>query len=459
MKKQLLSGIAVGLMVALVPTVVLGSSWDSVTEVAKEANEEASEKVVNPRSGAFWDKLKTADTPGNDMIETKYAGSHERAFNDTSTYNKSLASKAKAKAQAAQAIADKKYNVLTNTAKEGMEEINRANDNLRETLSNQKAVLDNKVTEAQEAVNTLQRAYDTASESEKEAIEKQLEAAKKGLETAEDNRDNFQKYMDLKETEMSAPGDIAAAESELEDANARLEIARQNQIGNPSPENEAALKAAVQEQTAAQENLNNVTNKASEASKAIADAETAAKAGLSEEETTAFNIAVSDQKQVVEYENSKIADAEKEFNDARKEALQADSVKNAMQSVARYEGTQADVDEAVASFKNELDTDAENERARREEQRVQYSESVAAENQQKRDEYQANLEQQRAANQAARDRQELLSGKKITNAIKETTSPITDATKTLSSGVKDVTTGIQKGVGDAVYDAYKYITE
>jgi len=455
-------------------TVDKQSSANSQARTEKLKSEQAqkasavskAEAQANMRKGAFWDALATVDTTkGDNFIDKEYSGIYQRAFDDTSTYAKSLAAAAGANLKTAQGNLTDKQNALANATSKANAQKNAANNELASQLDKQLAAQESKVAAAEGAVAEAQKAYDNAKTPEEKAAAKaKLDEAESNLADAQLSRDEFAKYADLQkqqnqvqEEKRAADKNLAAAEEAYKAASNTPCAKKDSACLQKQADAEAAYQKALNQRNAANEKLTNVSNEA-EISKDLAAL------NMTDDEIKALDSSLKKQQDAVKTANSQIGDAQKAVDNAQKNVDNAQAQKDIMDKVAAGTMTQAEADQAMKGFAKEQEiqskiqeaekkahTDAENAQKALEAHKRQEEAAEKAK---------IKTEQRNLEIQQANERYELLSGQLLGNAIRDNvTNPITSATKSVtdyvSGGIKDV----QTGVGDALYDAYKSITK
>lgn len=455
-------------------TVDKQSSANSQTRTEQLKSEQAqkasavskAEAQANMRKGAFWNALATVDTTkGDNFIDKEYTGIYQRAFDDTSTYAKSLAADAGANLKTAQGNLTDKQNALANATSKANAQKNAANNELASQLDKQLAAQESKVASAEGAVVEAQKAYDNAKTPEEKAAAKaKLDEAESNLANAQLSRDEFAKYADLQKQQNQVQEEVRAADKNLAAAEEAYKAASNTPCAEKDSaclqkqaDAEAAYQKALNQRNEANEKLTNVSNEA-EISKDLAAL------NMTDDEIKALDSSLKKQQDAVKTANSQIGDAQKAVDNAQKNVDNAQAQKDIMDKVAAGTMTQAEADQAMKGFAKEQEIQSKIQEAEKKAHTDAENAQKALEAHQRQEEAaekaKIKTEQRNLEIQQANERYELLSGQLLGNAIRDNvTNPITSATKSVtdyvSGGIKDV----QTGVGDALYDAYKSITK
>lgn len=435
-------------------------------QAEKSAAVSQTSALANMRKGAFWDALGKVDsTKGDNFIDSNYAGSYQRAFDDTSTYAKALAGDAAATLKSAQGNLTDKQNALADATQKANESKENADKELASALDQQLLAQENKVAAAETALAEAQQAYDNASTPEEKAAAKaKLDEAQSNLTDAQISRDEFEKYADLQkqqnqaqETLNSANNDLAKAEAAYKEASSTPCASGDTACLQQTEEAAAAYEAAKNKQSAAKENLDNLSAQ-------TADARMMAETNMSEDEIKALDSSLANHQKTVNTANEQINTAQAAVDNAQKTVDNAQKQQDIMDKVAAGTMTQEEADQAMKNYAKEQQVQSEVSTAEKKALTTKEETTKALEANQRQETAAQNNQTQSANREAAikeaSDRYELLSGQLLGNTIRDNvTNPITNATKSVtdyvSGGVKD----IQTGVGDALYDTYKSITK
>ena len=424
-----------------------------------------AEALANMRSGEFWTALDQVDsTKGDNIVDREYSGIYQRTFDDTSTYAKALAGHAVSSLEATQEVLEDKQNALTSATNKANASKTAANNELASQLDKQLLAQENKVSAAEGAVAEAQKAYDSATTPEEKAAAKaKLDEAQSNLVDAQLSRDEFEKYAELQKQQNQAQEDLNTAESDLAKAQAaydkvqkecasRTDDACLNQVSAAGD----ALNAAQENRNTAHKNLEVISNE-TEASRSMAEM------NMTEEEIKALDSSLAKQQDAIKVANDQIKDAQKEVDNAQKNVDKAQEQKDIMDKVVAGTMTQEEADKAIQDFVKEEEIQSKLQAAEKKAVTEKEETQKALEAQIRKEETeQAN--QIRSANREraikeANERYELLSGQLLGNTIRDNvTNPITNATKSVTDYISGGITDIQKGTGDALYDAYKSIT-
>ena len=433
-------------------------------QAKKSAAVSKAEALANMRSGEFWTALGNVDSSKGDNIVDSSYGSYQRAFDDTRTYAKELALDASSGLKSAQGTLTDKQNALKSETEKANADKTAANNELASQLDKQLLAQENKVSAAEGAVAEAQKAYDSATTPEEKAAAKaKLDEAQSNLVDAQLSRDEFEKYAELQKQQNQAQEDLNTAESNLAKAQAaydkvqkecasRTDDACLNQVSAAGD----ALNAAQENRNTANKNLEVISNE-TEASRSMAEM------NMTEDEIKALDSSLAKQQDAVKTANEKINKAQEAVDSAQKNVDSAQEQKDIMDKVAAGTMTQEEADKAIQEFAKEQQVQSELQAAEQK-AATEKNETQKALEAQQRQETATQANQTQSANREtaikeANERYELLSGQLLGNTIRDNvTNPITNATKSVTDYISGGITDIQKGTGDALYDAYKSIT-